>query len=175
MNISKIFIWAAIAAVVLVSWLDGGKAEAALTPVNLRCGMRVNPLGIGDANPRLSWQLQSDGQGRLPGRDAKRLPNSGRVGGRARQICGTAGKWPAVQTVDVLYAGQALTSGEQCFWQVRVYDGSNNVSAWSAPAQWSMGLLNPTDWTAQWIGYDAAYTLTPQQAANNALVQHLQS
>ena len=25
------------------------------------------------------------------------------------------------------------------------------------------------DWSAQWIGYDAAYNLTPQQATNNAL------
>ncbi len=32
-----------------------------------------------------------------------------------------------------------------------------------------MGLLSPTDWTAQWIGYDAAYMLMPQQATNNAL------
>ena len=32
-----------------------------------------------------------------------------------------------------------------------------------------MGLLSQSDWTAQWIGYDAAYALTPQQATNNAL------
>src|SRR4051812_2621583 len=32
-----------------------------------------------------------------------------------------------------------------------------------------MGLLSPADWTAQWIGYDAAYNLSPAQAAANAL------
>jgi hypothetical protein len=32
-----------------------------------------------------------------------------------------------------------------------------------------MGLLNPTDWLAQWIGFDAAYSPTPGVAANNAL------
>src|SRR4029077_3866533 len=41
--------------------------------------------------------------------------------------------------------------------------------AYSAPAHWSIGLLSQTDWTAQWIGYDAAYNLTPAQLANNAL------
>ena len=35
-----------------------------LVPVNLRCALRVNPLGIGDTAPRLSWQLQSSGQAR---------------------------------------------------------------------------------------------------------------
>ncbi|HZI32914.1 MAG TPA: alpha-L-rhamnosidase N-terminal domain-containing protein, partial [Candidatus Binatia bacterium] len=62
-----------------------------------------------------------------------------------------------------------LTNSEQCYWRVRVYDGSNNVSAWSAAAQWSMGLLSQSDWTAQWIGYDAAYDLTPSQVADNSL------
>ncbi len=80
-----------------------------------------------------------------------------------------SGKVSSGETVDVLYAGQALASGQKCFWQVRVYDGSNNVSSWSAPASWSMGLLSPSDWTAQWIGYDAAYNRTPAQAADNAL------
>jgi alpha-L-rhamnosidase len=80
-----------------------------------------------------------------------------------------SGKVAGSQSVDVLYGGQALTSAEKCYWQVRVYDESNNVSAWSAPANWSMGLLSPTNWMAQWIGYDAAYDLTPAQSTNNAL------
>src|SRR5690606_11144544 len=28
---------------------------------------------------------------------------------------------------------------------------------WSAPAQWSMGLLQPADWQATWIGLDRAF------------------
>jgi alpha-L-rhamnosidase len=80
-----------------------------------------------------------------------------------------SGKVTGSATIDVLYSGQPLISGERCYWRVRVYDGSNNVSAWSAGAHWSMGLLNPSDWTAQWIGYDAAYNLTPKQSADNAL------
>src|SRR5260370_41142364 len=39
-----------------------GRVQA-LQPVNLRCEHRVNRLGVGDATPGLSWQLQSDGQG----------------------------------------------------------------------------------------------------------------
>jgi len=154
---------------VLVAWTDTVKAQGALQPVNLRCGMRVNPLGVGDATPRLSWQLQCAGQGTAC-RGETQSAYEIQVGSAAGAAdLWDSGKVAGTETVDVLYAGQPLTSGERCFWQVRVYDGSNNASAWSAPAQWSMGLLAATDWTAQWIGYDAAYALTPQQAANNAL------
>ena len=164
MNIARTLFYAVFAVSVL--GLTAVPAQAALLQTNLHCALRVNPLGIGDANPRLSWQLQSTGSARGVTQSAYQI----QVGSTA----GTADLWDSGKvtsssTVDILYAGQPLTSGIQVFWQVRVYDGSNNVSAWSAPAQWSMGLLSPSDWTAQWIGYDLAYNLTPSQAANNAL------
>jgi len=141
-------------------------AQGALTPVNLRSALRVNPLGIGDTTPRLSWQLQSTGQGRGLTQSAYEVQVGSTPG--AADLW-DSGKVAGSQTVDVLYAGQPLTSGEKCYWQLRVYDGSNNVSAWSTNAYWSMGLLSPTNWTAQWIGYDAAYNPTPAQTASNSL------
>ena len=55
-------------------------------------------------------------------------------------------------------AGAGIRREQQC------------LHLWSAyAAYWSMGLLSPLDWTADWIGYDAAYNLTPQQTVNNAL------
>lgn len=159
-------IQAVIAAATVVLWFVGIDETAALTPVNLRCALRVNPLGIGDATPRLSWQLLGDGLSRGEAQSAYQIQVGSSVG--AADLW-DSGKVASSQTVDVLYGGQPLTSGEQCYWQVRVYDAGNNLSAWSAPAQWSMGLLSPTDWAAQWIGYDAAYNLTPQQATNSAL------
>ena len=32
-----------------------------------------------------------------------------------------------------------------------MWDGSAKASAWSAPAWWEMGLLEPSDWKASWI------------------------
>jgi len=39
---------------------------------------------------------------------------------------------------------------------VRVWDGAGAASAWSAPAFWEMGLLDPSYWQASWIspGWD---------------------
>ncbi|MGA2747491.1 MAG: glycoside hydrolase family 78 protein [Verrucomicrobiota bacterium] len=169
MNMTKKLVGTLMAIIALVTRTESVKAQGALQPVDLRCGMRVNPPGLGDTAPRLSWRLQSVSQGTAY-RGETQSAYEIQVGSAAGAAdLWDSGKVASSQTVDIVYGGQALTSGEQCFWQVRVYDGSNNVSAWSAPAQWSMGLLNSWDWTAQWIGYDAAYTLTPQQASNNAL------
>jgi alpha-L-rhamnosidase len=166
MNSAKNIIGTFLATVGLATGLTGAGASAAQPPVDLRCALRVNPLGIGDANPRLSWQLQSTPLLRGETQSAYQI-QVGTTSGAADLW--DSGKVVSGETIDVLYAGQPLTTGEQCYWQVRVYDGSNNVSAWSTPAQWSMGLLQPTDWLAQWIGYDAAYSPTPSQAADNAL------
>src|ERR1035437_5131179 len=165
MNIATKIIRLASVVTLLLAGLVGVTAQAALSAVNLRCALRVNPLGIGDVAPRLSWQLQSAGQ-----RGETQSAFQIQVGSTA----GVADLWDSGKevspaTLDVLYAGQPLTSGKKCFWQVRVYDGSNNVSAWSAPAYWSVGLLSQKNWPAQLMGYDAAYAPTPQQAANDAL------
>ncbi len=152
--------------IALIGGLIGETTTAALIPINLRCDQRTNPLGLDNPNPRLSWQLQGSGAARGEVQTAYQI--------QAGSAADTADLWDSGkvisdQTFDIIYGGQPLTSGQLCFWRVRAYDGSNNVSAWSAPAQWSMGLLTRTNWTAQWIGYDAAYNLTPQQSANNAL------
>jgi len=159
----------AIAVIILVTGASGLTAQGALLPVNLRCEERVNPQGVGDATPRLSWQLQSAGQG-TAFRGEIQTAYQVQVGStQGAADLWDSGKVISAETVNIHYGGLPLTSGKQYFWHVRAYDGSNNVSAWSTPAQWSRGLLAPTDWTAQWIGHDAAYSLTPQQASDNAL------
>lgn len=144
-------------------------ASGTLTAVYLRCEDRVDPLGIGNPTPELSWQLQSTGSG-LAYRGETQSAYEIQVGSAP----GAADLWdsgivPGNRTTGIIYNGQALTTGKQCYWQVQVYDGNGNASPWSTPAQWSMGLLSSTDWTAQWIGYDAAYNLTPSAATNDEL------
>src|SRR5580658_10328714 len=63
MNLTKKIIRAVTSAILLAGWTDSLRAQGALQPVNLRCEARVNPLGIGNPAPELSWQLQSTGTG----------------------------------------------------------------------------------------------------------------
>jgi len=140
----------------------------ALQPVDLRCNARINPLGIDDLTPRLSWQLQSSGTG-TSYRGERQTAYEIQVGSSP----GTADLWDSgvvlSANTDIIYGGQPLTTGKQAYWRVQVHDGNGNWSVWSASARWSMGLLSTNDWSAQWIGYDAAYHLTPGQTADAAL------
>jgi len=86
-----------------------------------------------------------------------------------------SGKIESDQSVLVEYQGKPLESGMRCFWKVRVWTkgievggssfalratadrqraevGKNAAcSGWSSQGMWSMGLLQPEDWTAKWI------------------------
>jgi alpha-L-rhamnosidase len=66
-----------------------------------------------------------------------------------------SGKVNSDQSVHVVYRGKDLASAQVCFWKVRIWDQQGKASSWSRAAWWTMGLLRPSDWHAQWIGYDA--------------------
>ncbi|MGC3959760.1 MAG: family 78 glycoside hydrolase catalytic domain [Verrucomicrobiota bacterium] len=143
-------------------------ANGALLPVDLRCEQRVNPLGIGDVLPRLAWRVASTSPETLRGETQSAYQI--RVGTAAGLAdVWDSGKVASAATVDIGYGGLPLTSGKKYFWQVRVYDGDDNVSGWSTNGIWSMGLLSTNDWVAQWIGYDAAYNLSAQEISANSL------
>ncbi len=112
-----------------------------LAPTVLRCEYKTNPLGIDTPAPRLSWVLESPEQGAV--QSAYQIVCEGGVW--------DSGKVLSAQSVSVVYAGPELTSGQFTRWQVRVWDGKDQVSEWSEPAYWQMGLLADTDWTAKWI------------------------
>ncbi|MCA1810080.1 MAG: family 78 glycoside hydrolase catalytic domain [Lentisphaerae bacterium] len=60
------------------------------------------------------------------------------------------------QSALVSYAGEPLQSGQAYYWQVRAWDQAGQPSAWSEPARFSMGLLQPEDWQGAWIQHPDA-------------------
>lgn len=126
------------------------------TPTQLRCEYLAAPKGIDALQPRLSWVLTprdeaarglvqtayqvlvADAPETLA-KDAGNLWDSGKVAGN--------------QTNQIVYAGQPLYARQVVYWKVRAWDSAGQPSAWSTPASWSMGLLQPADWgEAKWIG-----------------------
>jgi hypothetical protein len=61
------------------------------------------------------------------------------------------------QTHVIPYAGKPLTSAQQIFWKVRLWQ-TDQPSDWSDPATFTMGLLHPDDWQAKWITADPENT-----------------
>jgi len=128
-------------------------AGLALTATHLRCEYLVNPVGIDAMPPRLSWQVSSVERGQrqtayrilVAGTEAKLRADAGDLW--------DSGKVTSDETVNLVYAGKPLSSGQPCFWKVKVWDKDGRPSDWSNPAGWSKGLLKPEDWKAQWISF----------------------
>ena len=117
----------------------------------------TNPTGLGVQQPRFSWQLVSDK--RNVTQSAYELTVSA-----GKTAVWKSGKVPGDQNVQVTYAGDALQSGTKYTWQVRVWDNKGKTSAWSEPAFFQTGLLNPSDWKAKWIEADFTEDLVNRPA-----------
>ena len=128
--------------------------QAKIVPVQLTCEYLKNPQVIDVLNPRLSWiniadkgergQFQTSWEIRVA--STKELLLAGKAD------LWKSGKIESDESVNNRYRGKILTSRQDCWWQVRVWDKDKKVSDWSEPAFWSMGLLHPSEWKAVWIG-----------------------
>ena len=128
---------------------------------NLRCECLENPLGMDAEKPGLCWRIDN----------ADQKPEARGLRQSAYQVLVASsedllkmdqgdlwdsGKVESDQSIHVEYAGMPLESRMRCYWKVRVWTLTSDLrpptsSSWSLPAHWSMGLLKPADWQAQWI------------------------
>jgi len=123
----------------------------ALTVCALRCEQLENPLGIDATCPRLSWKLESHQRAQKQSACEILVASSERGLRSGQTDLWDSGKVISDNSLEVYYAGTPLTSRRQCFWKVRVWDQAGKVFE-SKIAHWEMGLLQPSDWQAQWIG-----------------------
>ena len=131
-----------------------GKTGTTLKLIRLRTEYKVNPLGIDIRKPRLSWEIQSDGRGVTQSAYQVRVARTERGLRTASNIVWDSGSVNSDESIHRAYDGPPLQSGQRCYWEARVWDGSGTASDWSEPAYWEMGLLEPSDWQANWIEPD---------------------
>jgi alpha-L-rhamnosidase len=143
-------------------------ATHALEVENLRSEYRVNPLGIDVAKPRLSWVLEDDERGQKQTAYQILVASTPEILAKDQGDLWDSGKISSDQSIQVEYGGKPLESRAACHWKVRVWDAEGEVSDWSAPALWTMGLLKSEDWQAQWIGFDEVGKVTPTREAELA-------
>ncbi|NWF84201.1 MAG: family 78 glycoside hydrolase catalytic domain [Bryobacteraceae bacterium] len=137
------------------------QAAPAFKPVDLRCEYRRNPLGIDVEQPRLSWRLGAvtpGGRGLMQSAWRILVATSPTLLEPGKADLWDSGRQAGSRTIQIVYQGKALSSGMQVYWKAASFDASG-AAAWSDPAEWSMGILRPAEWGAQWIGReeDALY------------------
>lgn len=118
---------------------------------NPRCEYRANPVGLDVIQPRLSWTLASEQRGQRQTAFQVLVASSPGTLAKEEGDLWDSGKVASDQTIHVAYAGKPLQSRMRVWWQVRAWDQDGQPSVWSAPSAWTMGLLQPADWHAQWI------------------------
>ncbi|WP_367872285.1 family 78 glycoside hydrolase catalytic domain [Luteolibacter sp. Populi] len=140
-------------------FLTASQAQEAL-PTALRCEYHTNPLAIGTPKPRLSWKLTPSTTARNITQTAYEI-QAGTTPENPTDLW-TSNKTDSPATSQIEWSGKPLTSRQQVWWRVRTWDGKGTPSPWSPPANFTVGLLQPEDWTAQWISAkdDASFTTT---------------
>ena len=104
-------------------------------PHDLRVDHLVAPLGIGPDGPRVSWKLPDGASSQHAYRIVANDWDSGRV-----------------DSPTSTFAPVNITprSGLAVDWKVKTWTDLGE-SDWSEPSSWEHGLLEPADWSAQWI------------------------
>jgi len=130
-------------------------SSAAMRPTYLRCEYLSNPVGVGEPQPRLSWELTGTARGarqtayRILAATRRNLLAPGKA-----DLWDT-GKVASAATCQIPYSGKALGPLMHVYWAVQVWDEDDRASEWSEPGEWTCGPAK--DWSARWIGDPAAY------------------
>jgi alpha-L-rhamnosidase len=129
---------------------------AAIKVERLRCEMLVDPVGIDNQLPRLTWEIKAEDRSvyqtayhiLVASSEEKLNSNEGDLW--------DSGKVKSGKSVYVAYTGKKLESRNECFWKVKVFT-NKGVSEWSSSASWSIGLTDQSDWQANWTGLDKSF------------------
>lgn len=123
-----------------------GKVPA---PYSLLCEHLERPIGVDQANPRLSWKLDDNRQG------AKQTAYRLYVGKDSTLLVqGKADAWDtkkvnADQNL-LRYQGVALQPFTKYYWMVQVWDKDGKPAS-SAVSSFETGMMNMANWQGTWI------------------------
>lgn len=152
-----------VSAAVAAAPAEGGSLRVS----QLRCEYLVNPFGLDDPAPRLSWIVESETRGQRQSAYQVLVASSEEVLVLDAGDLWDSGKVASDATLQIAYAGRPLRSRMNVHWKVRVWAREGKPSAWSAPANWTMGLLDRDDWQAKWIEDPASEALAVTARAHN--------
>lgn len=115
---------------------------------DLQCRNMINPEGI-DA-PLLSWKIKSSQPGTFQTAWEIEIASTRKMLERGAADVWRSGKKLSADQFDIQPATN-FSEGSSYFWRVRIWDHNDQMSRWSEPASFSVGLLKEASWQAKWI------------------------
>ncbi len=130
--------------------------NAAISVTSLRTEGMQNPLGIDAVHPRFSWKTTATTETNVIQKAYQILVSSSaeKLANNDADIW-NSGKVSSAEQLWIPFVGIELKTNGKYFWKVKIWTNKGE-SNWSEPAFWSMGILEETEWKAQWIGLDKA-------------------
>jgi alpha-L-rhamnosidase len=119
--------------------------------VDLRCEGLHNPLGIDSDRPAFSWRMEDERRGAKQTGYRILVASS-----KAKLANGSADIWDSGKiasggSLNISYGGPVLKSRQRYYWAVTIWDQNGAPSSPSIASWWEMGLLDRSDWKAQWV------------------------
>jgi alpha-L-rhamnosidase len=108
-------------------------------------------LGIDVRSPRFAWVLDHTARGQKQTAYQILVATRPETLAQDKGDQWDSGKVASDDSTQVAYNGKPLQSGTTYYWKVRTWDKDGNVSPYSPPALFEMGLLSADEWKAQWI------------------------
>ncbi|MDD4109203.1 MAG: family 78 glycoside hydrolase catalytic domain [Prolixibacteraceae bacterium] len=130
--------------------LTGCRQSSDLSVADLKVEYRQNPLGVDVNSPRFSWKIYTENRDVL--QKSYRIilsedPGDTRSGNGALW---DTGKIDSEKAVNIEYEGESLKSNRKYFWRVMVWINDDD-SVLSESAWFHTGILDKSDWQAEWI------------------------
>lgn len=110
---------------------------------NLKTEYLVEPLGLDIVRPRFSWTCSGG-----------TAQTAYRIVARRGGVCiWDSGNVTSSRMTHIEYEGEQLTSRDRVLWQVELWD-EKGVAGEASSTWFELGLLEPSDWQAEWITAD---------------------
>ncbi|MES2266255.1 MAG: family 78 glycoside hydrolase catalytic domain [Bacteroidota bacterium] len=128
--------------------------------INLRTEYLVNPIGLDNTHPRLTWMMADSRQG------AKQTAYQVFVGMDSAEVSrGKGGDWTSAKTISsnilAVYNGKALQPFKKYYWKVDVWDKDGVKATSSTVSSFEMGMLKMTNWKGTWISDEQGVNVKP--------------
>lgn len=146
------------------------KGQSQQSTVGLQCEHLVNPLGVDNPHPLLSWRMEDGRQGAKQtaytltvSRD-KSFANSSAVVWQSGKVLSSSNR--------ITYAGKRLEPFTRYYWHVKVWDRNGKSMKGIPVSFFETGMMSGNNWTGNWISDHGSINTLPAPYFRRGFTSH---